>query len=173
MFYKSSGRLQTAERRIVDDTQERLLHRLGRYRQRPYFRALRWIDSPRQHFGLPWVRLGQDEPARAKSAQQGQVRAVAGTDDQDRSLFARPLIHQLLDQRSHWPISGNGSIGRSGTLWVRTVSPTKPVHASPRARRPDGAGSRFAPAPDSARSEERRVGKECGSTFRARWSPLD
>src|SRR3546814_9733411 len=84
MFYKSSGRLQTAERRIVDDTQERLLHRLGRYRQRPYFLALRWIDSPRPHFGLPWVRLGKDEPARAKSAQQGPVRAVAGTDDQDR-----------------------------------------------------------------------------------------
>src|SRR3546814_20627773 len=35
----------------------------------------------------------------------------------------------------------------------------------------DGTAGRWAPACAGARSEERRVGKECVSTCRSRWSP--
>src|SRR3546814_13298725 len=40
-------------------------------------------------------------------------------------------------------------------------------------RRPDArhGGARPAAMPSRGRSEERRVGKECVSTFRSRWSP--
>src|SRR3546814_7802127 len=49
-----------------------------------------------------------------------------------------------------------------------------PAHADQEGRDHDHRSGRAVPHPDSrppARSEERRVGKECVSTCRSRWSP--
>src|SRR3546814_16177673 len=55
-----------------------------------------------------------------------------------------------------WPVGR----GKDGELW--------PVHCYGMV----GAGRNMSPDTGSgARSEERRVGKECGSTGRSRWSP--
>src|SRR3546814_6059482 len=62
-------------------------------------------------------------------------------------------------------------------IWPRTaprsVVPIAPIRSAP-CRRPHRAASRhckFSAFLRTSRSEERRVGKECVSTCRSRWSP--
>src|SRR3546814_8421482 len=58
--------------------------------------------------------------------------------------------------------------------WSSDVCSSDPYRARHRPARPDhrqAAARRLAPRAGRGRSEERRVGKECVSTCRSRWSP--
>src|SRR3546814_7753124 len=61
------------------------------------------------------------------------------------------------------------SLSRYMRLWVASFPAARPPTAC--ARRLTLEFGHRGPGPDKERSEERRVGKECVSTCRSRWSP--
>src|SRR3546814_20264444 len=85
-----------------------------------------------------------------------------------------PESRQFRTARSAIPVPRRRSKGgQSSGGGERDQTPkSRPQHEGPAARRGRQARSaaRQCP-PDRGRSEERRVGKECVSTCRSRWSP--
>src|SRR3546814_17097786 len=59
----------------------------------------------------------------------------------------------------------------SSDLAIPTPGPARSASRPGRARRPRSPPSPAPPSRQAWRSEERRVGKECVSTCRSRWSP--
>src|SRR3546814_15532006 len=78
---------------------------------------------------------------------------IVGPDE----LFLLNAAPDSLDGRYFGPLPAAGLLGVAHPVM------TRPASGAPL--------SAHRPSPDQTRSEERRVGQECVSTFRSRWSP--
>src|SRR3546814_11629239 len=105
------------------------------------------------------------------------------------TLFRSPAEPLAADRSSRSPRAparrapdlrpaGGDTIGRDPDSGSRSVAFHASPHSSRRARAAATAHravarfpNRISPEPGNLRSEERRVGKECVSTCRSRWSP--
>src|SRR3546814_12136464 len=86
-----------------------------------------------------------------------QPPVLKGIIQQDQVM----IILQSFNSSNPVRIHSNRNIAKPGKILVRLI--------------PDQGGANFRygfmACPDKSRSEERRVGKECVSTCRSRWSP--
>src|SRR3546814_12638248 len=92
-----------------------------------------------------------------------------------------PRILELYDGYVHGKLSRREFIDRAATITVGTAAAAtmleslQPNYALALQVPPDDPAIRTErieyPSPEGHRSEERRVGKECVSTCRSRWSP--
>src|SRR3546814_6322249 len=100
-----------------------------------------------------------------------RVAADTGGTDRTRHLRRRHRIRRRRAATGSVRVAAAGNAGKqkaeNGTVHFQHGCP--PTAPQP-ARTPAHAVSRPPPA-TKARSEERRVGKECVSTCRSRWSP--
>src|SRR3546814_11576061 len=79
-------------------------------------------------------------------------------------LHAHIVSHSSLSYRMTPGPHGRKAVGRSPRVGLRV---------EPKAQGPKAPHVVNLPAAVRDRSEERRVGKECGSTCRSRWSPYN
>src|SRR3546814_12066134 len=95
---------------------------------------------------------------------------IAASEQLPADKFAGKVV---LDQTNYYPAFGNNDVLDKGELTDlspkphpcigRVLSPFEPIWA--------GWATGLGAVPTDSRSEERRVGKECVSTCRSRWSP--
>src|SRR3546814_11339175 len=109
-------------------------------------------------------RTAQDDRARARLCARARHH---------RGILAGPAARRPALEPVGYRL-GKGRVGQPvrtmvpGRRYLRLpLSPVRPGGIT----RPAAAISHFNAVRDAARSEERRVGKECVSTCRSRWSP--
>src|SRR3546814_5154126 len=102
-------------------------------------------DLPRHH---PHAEMFVQQVDAAQHAEHRRQRE-AGIDDADRITAQQEIRAAMTDQRH-----ADGGVGDGG--------PVPPLRRG---------GTGHLALLEGQRSEERRVGKECGSTGRSRWSP--
>src|SRR3546814_17523610 len=110
--------------------------------------AYEWLDACGRHaFAWEWLRRRPD------------YQAAAGEADSSAAAFGlrnRPIFEA--DARAAHPV------------WTAAVDPYSLI-ATARACSHGEGNFDLAPVRECSRSEERRVGEECVSTCRSRWSP--
>src|SRR3546814_13499395 len=94
-----------------------------------------------------------------------QTQLFAGLDDADKAAVAEALQTQGIGHTID-PVTGALTVDADKLYQARIALAGQGL---PRAQPP--GDSLIAALPMGSRSEERRVGKECVSTSRSRWSP--
>src|SRR3546814_17654507 len=92
------------------------------------------------------------------------------TKDQEPSVRDPDLPNFNRSGDAHDEVSRAMAAGGRDKCAMDGARPSQDMDVLPREKRPTGRGDSPEPARPAWRSEARRVGKECGSTCRSRWS---